>query len=113
VFALVLHSASQTAVKRRCASSQRYRPGCCAWQDVSAFDEQNRGSQLERDSFWAPPRDGEGLRLHQRRFRLDIGKNVFTARAVRHRTRLPRAVVESPSLEGFKNRVDVALGDMV
>jgi len=27
--------------------------------------------------------------------------------------RLPRAVVESPSLEGFKNHVDVALGDMV
>jgi len=26
---------------------------------------------------------------------------------------LPRAVVESPSLEGFKERVDVALQDMV
>jgi len=47
------------------------------------------------------------------RFRLDIGKNVFTERAVRHWPRLPRAVGESPSLEGFKNRVDVALGDKV
>jgi len=44
---------------------------------------------------------------------LDIGKNVFTERVVRHWDRLPRAVGESPSLEGFKNRVDVALGDMV
>jgi len=54
-----------------------------------------------------------GLKLCQRGFRLDIRKNFFTKRAVRHWTRLPGAVVESPSLEGFKNRVDVALGDMV
>jgi len=44
---------------------------------------------------------------------LDIRKNVFTARVVRHWTRLLRAALESPSLEGFKNRVDVALWDMV
>jgi len=53
------------------------------------------------------------ISLHQGRFRLDIRKNVFTERVVRHWPRLPRAVVESPSLEGFKNRVDVALQDRV
>jgi len=41
---------------------------------------------------------------------LDIRNNFFTERAVRRWTRLPRAVVESPSLEGFRNRVGVALG---
>jgi len=56
---------------------------------------------------------GDGLKLGQGRFRLDSGENFFPKRVVRGWPRLPRAVGQSPSLEGFKNHVDVALGDMV
>ncbi|KFQ39198.1 hypothetical protein N332_03149, partial [Mesitornis unicolor] len=54
-----------------------------------------------------------GLKLHQGRFRLGIRKHFLTVRAVKHWTRLPRELMESPSSEVFKKRVDVALQDVV
>ncbi|KAK4807503.1 hypothetical protein QYF61_023726 [Mycteria americana] len=56
---------------------------------------------------------GTGLRLFQGRFRLDIRKDFFTERGIKHWNRLPREVVESPSLEVFKRHVELARRDLV
>jgi len=51
--------------------------------------------------------------LKEGRFRLDIRKEFFTMRAVRHWHRLPREAVAAPSLAVFKTRLDGALSNLV
>ncbi|KFV46918.1 hypothetical protein N341_12213, partial [Tyto alba] len=54
-----------------------------------------------------------GFKLTEGRFRLDIRKKFLTVQVVRHWNRLPREVVDAPSLEALKAKMDEALSNLI
>jgi len=56
---------------------------------------------------------GNGSKLKEGRFTLDMKKKFFTLRVVRHWNRLPREAADATSLAGFKARLDGPLSNLV
>ena len=56
---------------------------------------------------------GDGFKLKEGRFRLEVRRNFYTVRVVRPWHRLPREAVDAPSLEVFKARLDEALSNLI
>ncbi|KFQ14049.1 hypothetical protein N330_07859, partial [Leptosomus discolor] len=54
-----------------------------------------------------------GHKLELRKFHLNMRKTFFTLRVADHWNRLARGVVESPSLETFKTRLDLILCNLL
>lgn len=52
---------------------------------------------------------GNGTKLHHRRFRLDIRKKLFTVRVVKNWNSLPRDVIDASSSSVFKRHLDDVL----
>ncbi|KAK4819788.1 LOW QUALITY PROTEIN: hypothetical protein QYF61_011388 [Mycteria americana] len=88
------------------------------WGDlIGAFQYLKGAYKKDRDKLFSRAccdrTRGNGFKQKEGRFRLDIGKKFFTMRVVKHWNRLTRKVVDAPSLETFKIRLDRALSNLI
>ena len=93
-------------------SLEKRRP----WRYLNvAFQYVQRGCKKDGDKLFSrvccDRTRGNGFKLKEGRFSLDIRKKFYTIRVVRHWNRLSREVVDALSLETFKVRLDRALSN--
>ncbi|GAB0179132.1 hypothetical protein GRJ2_000378500 [Grus japonensis] len=88
------------------------------WEDlIAAFQYLKEAYKKDGDRLFSRvccnKTRGNGFRLKECRFRLDIRKKYFIKRVEKHWNRLPREVVDAPSLETFRVRLDGALSNLI
>ena len=79
------------------------------WGDlIAAFQNLKGAYKQERNQLFGRVDNsrtrGNGLKLKEGRLRLDVRGKFFTMRVVRCWHRLPREIMDAPSLEVFKAR---------
>ncbi|KAK4824516.1 LOW QUALITY PROTEIN: hypothetical protein QYF61_016000 [Mycteria americana] len=91
------------------------REGCYKGDLIAAFQYLKGAYKEAGEGLFTRARSdrtgGNGFKLKEGRFRLAIRKNFSLV--VRHRNRLPREVVDAPSLEVFKAGLHGALSNLV
>ena len=109
------HLSCEERLKELCLFSLEKRR---LWRDLTVTFQYSKGAFKQEGvrllmSVGSDRTRGNGFKLRQGRFRLDIRRNLFTQRVVMHWNRLPKEIVDVPSLAAFKARLDVALGSLV
>ena len=84
---------------------------------IAAFQYLKESDRKEGDRLFSrvcgDRKRGNGFKLKEGRFRLDKRKKSSIVRVVRHWNRLPSDVVDAPSMETLKARLDQALGNLI
>lgn len=87
---------------------------CFCAEQHTKLEKESQAGQIAPSLFSGDGRKDvrNSLKLHQESFRFNIRKNFFTERVVKHQSRLPKEVVESPRSWRYLRDMEVALRGM-